>query len=167
MYSNQELDISKAPFLLFSAHKNDYFNKMKNILKENIEKNTDGLLEKAYFSDENIEIIKKQIVLEVYRKSNNDYLIAKQNRQQIITLMKYVFYEYGQHMPFKIKQQIRELNIKVTELATKDLMSHLNMYIAYINRINGNDVLLERPINVSSAGNKILPSITKTFCDLK
>ncbi|MBT6207931.1 MAG: hypothetical protein HOI53_07870, partial [Francisellaceae bacterium] len=98
-----------------------------------------------------------------YRKSNNDYLVAKQNRQQIITLMKYVFYEYSQHMPFKIKQQIRELNLKVTEIAVKDLMSHLNMYIAYMNRINGNDVLLERPINVSSAGNRTLPSVTNTF----
>ena len=163
MYSNQEIDISKAPFLLFSAHHNDYFNKMKNILKNNREKNIDGLLEKAYFSDENIEIIKKQIVLGIYRKSNNDYLVAKQNRQQIITLMKYVFYEYSQHMPFKIKQQIRKLNLKVTEIAVKDLMSHLNMYIAYMNRINGNDVLLERPINVSSAGNRTLPSVTNTF----
>ncbi len=163
MYSNQEIDISKAPFLLFSAHHNDYFNKMKKIFKENREKNIDGLLEKAYFSEENIEIIKKQIVLEVYRKSNNDYLIAKQNRQQIITLMKYVFYEYAQHMPFNITQQIRELNIKVTELAVKDLMSHLNMYIAYINRINGNEEMLERPINVSSAGNRTLPSVTNTF----
>jgi hypothetical protein len=163
MYSDQEIDISKAPFLLFSSHKNDYFGKMRKILKDNQNKKNDGLLEKAFFSEENIEIIKKQIVLEVYRESNNDYLLAKQNRKQIITLMKYVFYTYSQHFSFKIKQQIRELNIKVTELATKELMSHMNMYIAYLNRINGNDLLLERPINVSSAGNKTLPSITNTF----
>lgn len=159
----QEVDITKAPFLLFSHHKNDYFGKMKKILKENQNKKVNGLLEKAFFSDENIEILKKQIVLSVYRESNNEYLIAKQNKNQIYILMKYVYHTYCQHLPFKIKTQIKELNEIVTNFAVKDLMSHLHMYVAYINRINGRDLPLERPVNVSSAGNKTLPSITNTF----
>ena len=77
--------------------------------------------------------------------------------------MKYVYYNYCQHLPFKIKMQIKELNNIVTEIAVKDLMSHMDMYVAYINRINGKDLPLDRPINVSSAGNKTLPSITNTF----
>ena len=72
----QEIDITKAPFLLFSDHKNDYFGKMKKLLKQN-EKNKNNELLKTAFSEENIEILKKQIVLGVYRKSGNDYLIAK------------------------------------------------------------------------------------------
>ena len=73
-------------------------------------------------------------------------------------MMKYVFNEYAQHLPFKIKEQIRELNGKVIGIIVPSIMINLESYILYLEDSTTQPKQLELPINVSSSGNKILPS---------
>ena len=160
-YNDNITNLGESPFLFLNSHKNDYFGQMKKMLETNQDKH--GLLDKAFFSEENLEIIKKQIVLAVYRDTNFDFLIAKPKTEQLLLVMKFTFYEYAQHLPFGIKEQIRKLNAKVVELILPDLVSSLYGYVGYINKINEDISPLDRPLNVSNRGEKTLPSVTTTF----
>ena len=101
--------------------------------------------------------------MQVYKLSNKKYLIKEQNREDINVIMKFIFNEYAQNLPFKIKEQIIELNNKVSNLISKEIVNNLESHQKYIRDSTTQPDLLERPQNVTSAGNKTLPSVSTTF----
>ena len=77
--------------------------------------------------------------------------------------MKYIFNFYAQHLPFKIKDQIIELNNKLVKDLTPILIQNLNSYYKYLKDSRNQSEPNMLPLNVSSAGNKTLPSVTTRF----
>lgn len=155
--------LGNNPFLFLSNHRKDYFKQMKNQMNEKSEGYQGYILQDTFFLDENIQLIQRQIIMDVYKKSNKKYLIKEQNREDISIIMKYIFNEYAQHLPFKIKEQIAELNSKVSNIISKEIIDNLESHQKYIRDSTTQPTLLDRPQNVTSAGNRTLPSVSTTF----
>ena len=156
-------NLGQNPFLFLSNHRKDYFNQMKDSMNENSEGYQGYILEKVFFLDENIQLIQRQIIMGVYTRSNKKYLIKEQKRENINVVMKYIFNEYAQHLPFKIKEQITELNNKVADIISKEIIDNLESHQKYIRDSTTQPTLIDRPQNVTSAGNRTLPSVSTTF----
>ena len=155
--------LGNNPFLFLNEHRNNYFGKLNNSLNEE-KKNFEGyILEEVFFLEKNIDLIQKQIIMRVYNISNKKYLIKYQKNEKISIVMKYIFNEYAQHLPFNIKEQIIELNNKVCDIVSKDIIDNLEAQEKYIRDSTNQPTLIDRPQNVTSAGNRTLPSVSTTF----
>ena len=156
-------NIEDNSFLLLSAHRNKYFEEFsKKLDKDN--KNYQGfILEDLFFSESNIEIVQKQLVLSVYKTTNRKYLIPFQNYKSILTVMKFIFNDQAKHLPFNITEQIKELNLKVIQELTPMIIKNIDSKLKYLDDINSPPPVNDLPLNVNSAGNKTLPSISYTF----
>tara|TARA_Y200000002_G_C22612725_1_gene634591 strand:- start:789 stop:1271 length:483 start_codon:yes stop_codon:yes gene_type:complete len=158
-----DTNIENNSFLLLSAHRNKYFEEFsKKLDKDN--KNYQGfILEDLFFSESNIEIVQKQLVLSIFKQSNRKYLIPFQNYKSILTVMKFIFNDQAKHLPYDITNQIKELNTKVVQELTPMIIKNIDSKLKYLDDINSPPPVNDLPINVNSAGNKTLPSISYTF----
>ena len=158
-----DTNIENNSFLLLSAHRNKYFEEFsKKLDKDN--KNYQGfILEDLFFSESNIEIVQKQLVLSIYKNTNRKYLIPFQNYKSILTVMKFIFNDQAKHLPYDITIQIKELNTKVVQELTPMIIKNIDSKLKYLDDINSPPPVNDLPINVNSAGNKTLPSISYTF----
>ncbi len=151
-------DIMKTPFVLFQAHPDDY-NKMVQQSEQNV--HNESILEKAFFHPKNIDIVQKQIIMEVFRISNGEYLIEKQNENDLRVVMDAIFFEHAKHLPYNIREQITELNSRVVDDVVPGIISEIKSYFGYLDRAFGPMQVMDRPKNVSNAGSKTLPSFIK------
>jgi hypothetical protein len=155
--------LGNNPFLFLNNHRKDYFNKLNNHINGNSKNYQGYILEETFFLDQNVDLIQKQVIMEVYKMSNKKYLIKFQKKETINIIMQYVFNEYAQHLPFNIKNQIIELNNKTVKILCSDIIENLNSHEKYMRDSTTQPKLLDRPENVSYAGNRTLPSVTTTF----
>ena len=58
---------------------------------------------------------------------------------------------------------VKSLNNKVSNLISKEIVNNLESHQKYIRDSTTQPDLLDRPQNVTSAGNKTLPSVSTTF----
>jgi hypothetical protein len=156
-------NIENNSFLLLSAHRNKYFEEFSKKLDKDNKDYQGYILEELYFSESNIEIIQKQLVLSIFNKTNRKYLIPFQNYKSILTVMKFIFSDQAKHLPYDITDQIKELNLKVIKELTPMIIKNIDSKMKYLDDINSPPPVNDLPLNVNSAGNKTLPSISYTF----
>jgi len=156
-------NIENNSFLLLSAHRNKYFEEFSKKLDKDNKEFQGFILEDLFFSESNIEIIQKQLVLSIYKKSNRKYLIPFQNYKSILTVMKFIFNDQAKHLPYNITEQIRELNLKVVQELSPMIIKNIDSKLKYLDDINSPPPVNELPLNVNAAGNKTLPSVSFTF----
>jgi hypothetical protein len=156
-------NIEDNSFLLLSAHRNKYFEEFSKKLDKNNKDYQGFILEDLFFSESNIEIVQKQLVLSIFKTSNRKFLIPFQNYKSILTVMKFIFNDQAKHLPYNITEQISELNSKVVKELTNNIINSINSKLKYLDDINSPPPVNDLPINVNSAGNKTLPSISYTF----
>ncbi len=143
-------------------------NEKANVLRSQIIKNQvripeceQGLLETIFFSDENIDLINKQLIMTVFKKTNGEYKISPQSKTSLEIVMRYVFIEHARHLPFNIVGQIRELNCRVVGEITPKIITEVTQRVEYLNTINNPRQILDLPKNVNNSKNdKSLPSVT-------
>ena len=149
-------EIMKTPFIMFQSSKDDYYNMSKESLNGVY---TESILSKIFFHPKNVDLIQKQIIMEVFRKTNGEYLIEKQNEADLQIVMRSIFIQYAQHLPNNIKKQIKELDYLVADEVVPDIISQITAHFGYLERAFGPMQIMDRPENVSNAGLKILPSV--------
>lgn len=120
-------------------------------------------LNQTFMSKENVDLIQQQIRLEVYRRSNNRYLIDRQDDVNLQIIMRSIFLQYAKNNPRNIKQQIQELNRLVVKDAVPKIMSGIVGYYGYIADASRQPMPLAHPQSMNAAGRKTLPSVTRTF----
>ena len=118
-----------------------------------------GILEKYFFSDENAELINKQLILRVYEKSNKQFLIANQKKEDLLIVMRYVFIEYGRNLPYDVKGQIKDLNCRVVSEILPNVMTNADQKIGYLRDINTQPVGPPLPISTGRV-ERTLPSMS-------
>jgi len=155
-----QFDIMKAPFVLFQSHKDDYYNMSQDSVK-GIQSET--TVSRAFFSPKNVDRVQRQIIAEVFRRSNGEYLIPKQDEQDLQVVMRSMYLQHARHVPNNINEQIQELNNLVTDDSVPGIISQVNAYFGYLERAFAPRKIMDRPEYVSSAGLKTLPSVTRTF----
>jgi hypothetical protein len=105
---------------------------IKNTVRQNECEITD--LASVFFSEDNIKIINRQLVLSVYKLRK--FKIPFQDTEDLLVVMRYVFGEHARNLPFKIKQQIRQLNKIVVKSILPEVISQVEQDIAYLEDIN-------------------------------
>tara|TARA_Y100000991_G_C21749610_1_gene254065 strand:- start:38 stop:580 length:543 start_codon:yes stop_codon:yes gene_type:complete len=162
-YVYQNTKIENNSFLFLSDHRKNYFYKLdKNFNCKN--KDYEGyLLEKLFFSDKNIEIIQRQLILKVYKDSKKKFIIPYQNQKSLDLIMKFIFNDQAKHLPYDNKGQIRDLNNKVVNEIYPLIINNLNFREHYLKEINDVRKIDKLPISTSIKGSLTLPSIPNTF----
>jgi len=162
-YNYFNTQINNNAFLLLSSHRNEYFYKYDEMLNCKNDSYEGYHLDKLFFSNKNIIIIQRKLVLEVYNRTMKKYLIPYQNKNSLITLMKYVFNEQAQHLPYDNTGQIRILNQKVVDEIYPMIINNLDFRDHYINEISSERKINSLPVNTSNRRNNSLPATTNTF----
>lgn len=124
-------------------------------LRGNWEKNA---LSSAFFSKENMKAIQNAIRKAVYDKSGpKKYVIDDQSADELTIIMRTMFLQYAQNLPYDIAGQVTELNEKVLNWSVPHILSAVDHYNYYLNDISHMPVPLSRSVHLSSAGTKSLP----------
>lgn len=133
----------------------------KQLIVNQVRLNEDllGNVEQTFFSEDNVALINKQLILTVYRKTNQKFMICPQKEQDLIIVMRYVFIEYSKNLPYNIKEQITELNCRVISEILPTVMSNLDQKIGYYRDISVQPVGPPLPINTKNL-ERTLPSIS-------
>ena len=113
-----------------------------------------GNLENVFFSDENMNLINKQLILTVFKKSENQFLIPQQSNESLLIVMRYVFIEYSRNLPYDIINQIKELNTFVINEILPNIITNITQRIDYLKEIEcPKRQLIDLPINVNRTKN--------------
>jgi hypothetical protein len=76
---------------------------------------------------------------------------------ELAIIMRTMYLQYAQNLPYDIAGQITELNEKVVNWSAPHILSAVDHYNYYLNDISHLPVPLSQPMNMSSAGTKSLP----------
>jgi len=115
-------------------------------------------LSKAFFSKENAMIIQNAIRKTVYEKSGSKkYKIDDQSADELTIIMRTMYLQYAQNLPYDIPGQVDDLNQKVVNWSAPHILSAVDHYQYYLNDISHMPIPLARSVSLSSAGTKTLP----------
>jgi hypothetical protein len=162
-YVYQDTKVENNSFLFLSDHRNDYFNNFDKKLDCRNKKFEGYILEELFFSDKNIEILQRQLIMKVYKDSSQKYLIPYQNHKSLDIIMKYIFNDQAKHLPYDNKNQVKELNEKVIREIYPTILNNLKFRDHYLNEINGPRKIDQLPVSTSIRGSNTLPAIPNTF----
>ena len=143
------ISVENNSFLLFSDNRKNYFKKFSDKLDSSNNDYQGYVLSDLFFSQGNIEIIQRQIVLSVFKKSNKKYLIPFQNSKSLEIVMKYIFNINAKHLPYNLTEQIRELNYYVSNEMTNMILNNIKSKQEYLREINAPPPVNDLPINVN------------------
>jgi hypothetical protein len=124
---------------------------IKNIHSENP-------LSTLYFSSENIDILQNGVRYSVYKKSNNQFIIGIQSMNDLMIIMRSIYLQYAQNLPYNIIEQTKDLNSKVLDYTVPTILRELNQFIHYKKDISKLPMPMEHAENVSMKGTKVLYS---------
>jgi hypothetical protein len=122
--------------------------------------NTDGLwdetsLSKAYFSQQNEQILQNGIRAGVYNKSNGQYVIGPQDCDSLKIIMRSIFLQNAANQPTNITGQIEDLNKIVTDYCVKQVYSEAQGYMKYLDDASTLVIPMAHPV-LANTSNKTL-----------
>ena len=106
----------------------------------------DTQLSNLFFSEQNVQIIQNGIRAEVYKQSNNKYIISHQNNEVLHTIMRSIFLQNSKNQPDNITQQIQDLNTMVILDCTPRIMGEADGFIKFKEDVSTLPVPLDKPI---------------------
>ncbi len=121
---------------------------------------TEGLwnetpLSRAYFSQENIQILQNGIRAGVYEQSNGQYLIGPQDCDSLKIIMRSVFLQHAANQPNNISQQIAELNKIVLTYCIQQVYSEAQGYMKYVDDVSTLVIPIAHPVQASNTDRTI------------
>ncbi len=137
---NKAFNIKELPIAYFNNDPNQK-EARDQLIKNTIRLNEDNLTElsRYYFSDANINLINKQLILKVYKDSGKKYLIPEQSKEDMIVIMRYVWIQYSRNLDFKIKEQIKKLNCLVINEIYPMVITNVEQYFGYLEDVKINE----------------------------
>ena len=131
-----------------------------DILKNILEKTP---LSEAFFSKKNLDHLQCLIIRLVKERSDGKWLISRQSDNELLTVMRSLFLQYAQHLPFDLKGQLVELNRQVIIDVVPRVLTKIEQHLGYIRDQGSTINPLPRGEFASSAGTKQNRSITSLF----
>ena len=175
--NNNMLDVvSFAPFLMWNEHDSKYFENVgainnmavndNNIYDTdktcNADDNYAELMKEAFFSSENMDIIQNMIIKNVFYKSGETLRINKIKSETLLQVMNHMWTNFCRFLPYDLKEQIRDLDHKVTDYLVPLLLKESEFYFNYLRDSDRTKLpQLERPIMISKGRKQQLPSFYK------
>jgi len=91
-----------------------------------------NVLAQVFFSAENIQIIQNGLRAGVYKMSNNKYIIAPQNIDNLKIIMRSIYLQYAEHYETDITGQVERLNTLVLDYAVPSVYGEATGYAKYL-----------------------------------
>ena len=123
-----------------------------------------GPLEETFFSEKNIQLINKNLISMVIKKTNGMYRIPDQSTKSLTIVMRYIFIEYARYLPYDISGQIKELNDRVLDEILPGVISNAEQKICYLRDIENPVRVIARPMSTNN-NSKDLPSVSTILFD--
>lgn len=129
-----------------------------------------------YFSEKNLESLQKLLRLRVFKET--EYVIDDQSKNELLTVMRGVFLEHSAHPPLihpdmskeqlelllkKYTKEVDRLNKLVIEFTVPKLIAQLKQYFGYLKDASTQPIIMTRPVNNSTAGQKAYKSVTQVL----
>jgi hypothetical protein len=111
-------------------------------------------LNQAYFSPANVQIVQNKIRREVYDRSHGEFLVDPQSADELLIVMRAMYFQYCKNQPDHIAQQIAELNQQVADWCVPKVLAEASMYKTYLRDIQTLPVPLAQPVFLSMKGTK-------------
>jgi hypothetical protein len=111
-------------------------------------------LNQAYFSPANVQIIQNLLRRQVYDRSGGEVLIDPQSTDQLLIIMRAMYYQYGRNQPTDIPEQIAELNQIVADWCVPRILSEASFHRTYLYDVQHLPVPLSHPVKLSTTGTK-------------
>ena len=116
---------------------------------------TDTYLSKAFFSQQNIQILQNGIRAGVYQKSNGQYTIAPQDCDSLKIVMRSVYLQNSANQPNNITQQVFELNKIVLNYCIQQVYSEAQGYLKYIDDASTLVVPIAHPVMTDNSDREL------------
>jgi hypothetical protein len=111
-------------------------------------------LNQAYFSPANVQIVQNKLRREVFDRSNGDFLIDNQSVDELMIVMRAMYFQYGKNLPTEIPEQIAELNQLVADWCVPKIIAECSMHKTYLHDIQNLPIPLEHPVLLTRTGSK-------------
>ena len=100
-----------------------------------------------FFSKENIELLQKNIIVGVYKKSNKQIVIDKQSCDELKIIMRSIYLQNSHNLSYDITQQIKELNCIVLTYAINQIYKSAIAYLKYKIDVSNAPEIMQNPIS--------------------
>lgn len=117
----------------------------------------------VYFSQENINSVQKKLRYYVWLRSGKKFVVDKQDELELKIVMRSIYLQYARNLLYDISGQIEQLNQLVLEWCIPRVITEVQQYLYYLDSIQHQPTEIELPRNLSSKGDRVLPSVTNTF----
>lgn len=107
-----------------------------------------------FFSDINIDALQQGIRYGVYRRSNGQHVIGNQSVDELKVIMRSIYLQHCDNLPFDVVEQVRDLNTHVLNYAIPTIVKELTLYNTYRKDQATLPVPLDRGQNSSIKGSK-------------
>lgn len=123
-----------------------------DIVKPILEKNP---ISQVFFSKKNLDHIQYLIIKLVREKSNGKYCISRQSDNELYTIMRSIYLQYGKHLPYDLPGQVAELNKQVLLDAVPRVLIKVEQHLGYM-RDQGSTIRpMPRGENATMAGSRV------------
>ena len=119
----------------------------------------DTALSTTFFSKQNINLLQQQLQRGVYEASNQQYIIDRQDEDELKIIMRATFLTHSRNLPSDIRSQIQKLNSYVLDYAVPQVYGEAQGYTQY--RIDASTMysdgtaLMARPMLASVYGKQL------------
>jgi hypothetical protein len=103
-------------------------------------------LSKAYFSEQNMQILQNGIRAGVYRKSNQQYIVDPVDCRMLKIIMRSIFLQNAINQPSNIVSQIESLNRLVMDYCISQVYSEAQGYMKYLQDVSSLPIPISPPI---------------------
>jgi hypothetical protein len=103
-------------------------------------------LSRAYFSQNNIQIVQNGIRAGVFKKSNSQYIVAPQDCDSLKIIMRSIYLQHSVNLDHDIQGQIQALNKLVLEYCVHHVYSEAQGYMKYLYDVSTLAVPLSTPV---------------------
>lgn len=110
-------------------------------------------LNMAFFGPKNIEYLQNRIIGDV--KKLTGFTVGPQNTQALVTIMVGMYIEYSENVGGE--PELQRLNRGVLGECVKQVVAGIQAYSGYVRDASTTAKPIDRPINPSIKGNRVLP----------
>jgi adenine C2-methylase RlmN of 23S rRNA A2503 and tRNA A37 len=108
-----------------------------------------------FFSEANISNLQGMIKNTVYEMSREKrYVIDNQNEADLKTVMRSYYLQYGMNDPNRVAEELKELNDRVVNWCSNNIMSEINAYVRYRKDIMDFPPPIENPVDTHIYGTR-------------
>jgi len=112
-------------------------------------------LSRAFFSQQNIQILQNGIRAGVYKRSNGQYLISPQDCDSLKIIMRSIYLQYAANQPLHVTEQIQQLNKMVLDYCIQQIYSEAQGYMKYVDDVSTLVIPIAHPVQACNTDRQL------------